>query len=71
KSKSETYKQAWSISEQHLLGRPLTEIPDGERNRWSKISKAIGGHRTPRQVTSRVQKYIEKLKPFGVDMERV
>jgi len=34
--------------------------------RWQKISKAMGGHRTPRQVASRVQKYFEKLKKFGV-----
>jgi len=33
KPKSETYKQAWSISEQHLLERLLSEIPDGEKNR--------------------------------------
>ncbi|KAI9438053.1 hypothetical protein H4582DRAFT_2076646 [Lactarius indigo] len=70
KPKSETYKQAWSISEQHLLERLLTEIPDGEKNRWSKISKAMGGRRTPRQVASRVQKYFEKLKLFGVNVER-
>ncbi|KAH9007375.1 hypothetical protein EDB83DRAFT_2461945 [Lactarius deliciosus] len=69
KPKSETYKQAWSISEQHLLERLLTEIPDGEKNRWSKISKAMGGRRTPRQVASRVQKYFEKLKHFGVNVE--
>jgi hypothetical protein len=86
KPKSETYKQAWSISEQHLLERLLTEIPDGEKNRyatsfrfatgsadvyilrWSKISKAMGGRRTPRQVASRVQKYFEKLKLFGVNI---
>ncbi|KAH9052694.1 hypothetical protein EDB87DRAFT_1656352 [Lactarius vividus] len=70
KPKSETYKQAWSVSEQHLLERLLTEIPDGEKNRWSKISKAMGGRRTPRQVASRVQKYFEKLKLFGVNVER-
>ena len=90
KPKSETYKQAWSISEQHLLERLLAEIPDGEKNRyeglfclrvrnanvhvflnrWSKISKAMGGRRTPRQVASRVQKYFEKLKLFGVNLER-
>jgi len=64
KPKSETYKQAWSISEQHLLERLLAEIPEGEKNRWSKISKAMGGRRTPRQVASRVQKYFEKLKLF-------
>lgn len=32
--RSETYGQAWSISEQHLLERLLEEIPDGERNRY-------------------------------------
>jgi len=68
--KSETYKQAWSISEQHLLERLLAEIPDGEKNRWSKISKAMGGRRAPRQVASRVQKYFEKLKLFGVNVDR-
>jgi hypothetical protein len=70
KPKSETYKQAWSVSEQHLLERLLSEIPDGEKNRWSKISKSMGGRRTPRQVASRVQKYFEKLKLFGVNVER-
>ncbi|KAI0265298.1 hypothetical protein BC834DRAFT_179762 [Gloeopeniophorella convolvens] len=70
KPKSETYKQAWSVSEQHLLERLLVEIPDGEKNRWSKISKAMGGRRTPRQVASRVQKYFEKLKLFGVNVEQ-
>ncbi|TFL07439.1 hypothetical protein BDV98DRAFT_557867 [Pterulicium gracile] len=64
--KSETYKQAWSDSEQNLLERLLEEIPEGEKNRWSKISKAMNGRRTPKQVASRVQKYFEKLKRFGV-----
>lgn len=68
KPKPETYKQAWSDSEQHLLERLLKEIPDGEKNRWVKISKAMGGRRTPRQVASRVQKYFEKLKRFGLDI---
>ena len=36
KPKSETYKQAWSVSEQHLLERLLSEIPDGEKNRCEK-----------------------------------
>jgi len=66
KPRPETYKQAWSVSEQHLLERLLEEIPDGEKNRWAKISKAMNGRRTPRQVASRVQKYFEKLKRFGV-----
>ena len=34
KSRSDTYKQVWSVSEQHLLERLLDEIPDGERNRY-------------------------------------
>jgi hypothetical protein len=38
KPKSETYKQAWSISEQHLLERLLAEIPDGEKNRYVPLS---------------------------------
>ncbi|KZT26092.1 hypothetical protein NEOLEDRAFT_1132651 [Neolentinus lepideus HHB14362 ss-1] len=67
KPKPETYKQAWTVSEQHLLERLLEEIPDGERNRWQKISQAMNGRRTPRQVASRVQKYFEKLKRFGID----
>ncbi|TFK94864.1 hypothetical protein K466DRAFT_535005 [Polyporus arcularius HHB13444] len=68
KPKSETYKQAWSVSEQHLLERLLEEIPEGEKNRWAKISKAMNGRRTARQVASRVQKYYEKLKRFGIEV---
>ena len=30
----------------------------------------MGGRRTPRQVASRVQKYFEKLKLFGVKVEQ-
>lgn len=41
-----------------------------DTQRWSKISKAMGGRRTPRQVASRVQKYFEKLKLFGVNVGR-
>ncbi|KAH7926903.1 hypothetical protein BV22DRAFT_1061989 [Leucogyrophana mollusca] len=62
----DTYKLAWSVSEQHLLERLLEEIPDGERNRWAQISRAMNGRRTARQVASRVQKYFEKLRRFGV-----
>ncbi|KAH8102166.1 hypothetical protein BXZ70DRAFT_930649 [Cristinia sonorae] len=68
KPRPETYKQAWSVSEQHLLERLMEEIPEGEKNRWAKISKAMNGRRTPRQVASRVQKYYEKLKRFGLEM---
>ncbi|KAF5373436.1 hypothetical protein D9615_009495 [Tricholomella constricta] len=67
KPKPETYKQAWSVSEQHLLEQLLEQIPEGEKNRWQKISRAMNGRRTPRQVASRVQKYFEKLKRFGVE----
>ncbi|KAI0342496.1 hypothetical protein BDW22DRAFT_1357867 [Trametopsis cervina] len=66
KARPETYKQAWSVEEQHLLERLLEEIPEGEKNRWQKISKAMNGKRTSRQVASRVQKYYEKLKRYGL-----
>ncbi|KAF9556072.1 hypothetical protein CPC08DRAFT_711462 [Agrocybe pediades] len=69
KPKPETYKQAWSESEQNLLEQLLEQIPDGEKFRWQKISKAMGGRRTPRQVASRVQKYFEKLKRFGIGVD--
>jgi len=67
--KSDTFKMAWSVEEQRLLERLLEEIPDGEKNRWAKISQAMNGRRTPRQVASRVQKYFEKLKKFGVEVQ--
>ena len=35
KPRSDTYKQAWSMEEQHLLERLLEEIPDGEKNRFA------------------------------------
>lgn len=41
--------------------------PKNAHRRWAKISKAMSGKRTPRQVASRVQKYFEKLKKFGVE----
>ena len=36
KPKSETYKEALSVSEQHLLERLLSEIPDSEKNRYEE-----------------------------------
>lgn len=36
--------------------------------RWVKISNAMGGTRSARQVASRVQKFTEKMKKFGLDM---
>ncbi|KZS96993.1 hypothetical protein SISNIDRAFT_450789 [Sistotremastrum niveocremeum HHB9708] len=62
----DTYKQAWTHEEQHILERLLAEIPEGAKNRWAKISQGMMGRRTPRQVASRVQKYFAKLKKFGV-----
>lgn len=38
KPKPETFNQAWSVSEQHLLERLLEEIPDGEKNRYMTLS---------------------------------
>ena len=35
--KFETYKQAWSLSEQHLLERLLSEIPNGKNN-WYEMT---------------------------------
>ncbi|KAJ7680165.1 hypothetical protein B0H17DRAFT_1077071, partial [Mycena rosella] len=57
----------WSMSEQNLLERLLEEIPAGDARRYQKISIAMGGRRTPRQMWSRVQKYLQKLKKFGVE----
>ncbi|KAI0701853.1 hypothetical protein BC835DRAFT_1411335 [Cytidiella melzeri] len=68
KPRPDTYKQAWSVEEQHLLERLLEEIPEGAKNRWAQISKAMNGKRTPRQVASRVQKYYEKLKRYGLEV---
>lgn len=48
----------------------LVCLKDSNRHRWAKISQAMDGRRTPRQVASRVQKYFEKLKRFGVGVEK-
>ena len=53
KPKSGTYKQARSVSEQHLLKRLLSEIPDGEDNRYT------------RQLFVRVRIYILKMFNLG------
>ena len=65
---SRTYNQSWSEAEQRQLDVLLEQFPDGTKNRWSNISKAMGGTRTPRQVASRVQKYFLKMRKFGVDI---
>ncbi|CAE6452219.1 unnamed protein product [Rhizoctonia solani] len=61
-----TFKQNWSLAEQHTLERLLVEIPSTVKFRWVRISEAMGGTRTPRQVASRVQKYYEKMRKLGV-----
>lgn len=51
KPRNETYKQAWSVEEQHLLERLLQEIPDGEKNRYvfpfRHTSLSLPSHSTP------------------------
>lgn len=67
KGKTDTYKVMWSAEEQNLLERLLEEIPADDPRRYLKISVAMEGRRTPRQVSSRVQKYLQKLKKYGVE----
>ncbi|KAG6872641.1 hypothetical protein C0995_008072 [Termitomyces sp. Mi166 len=44
KPKPETYKQQWSMSEQHLLEQLLEQIPDGEKNRGSSYGTSSDLH---------------------------
>ncbi|KAF8330839.1 uncharacterized protein EI90DRAFT_1102105 [Cantharellus anzutake] len=67
KPKAELFNVPWTAEEQRLLEKCLLEIPSTEKQRWIKISKAMGGVRTGRQVASRVQKYNLKLKKFGLE----
>ncbi|KAJ7201105.1 hypothetical protein GGX14DRAFT_465796 [Mycena pura] len=67
KEKPDNYKVLWSASEQNLLERLLEEIPASDPRRFLNISLAMNGRRTPRQVSSRVQKYLQKLKKYGVE----
>ncbi|XP_075163493.1 ada2a-containing complex component 1 [Haematobia irritans] len=66
-SKPETYNQLWSIEEQKRLEELLIEYPEErvEMHRFTKIAKALG-NRTPQQVSSRVQKYFQKLYSAGM-----
>ena len=50
----------------HVFSCILSFVITDPFYRWQKISRAMGGKRTPRQVASRVQKYFEKLKRFGI-----
>ncbi|KAH8112321.1 hypothetical protein DFH11DRAFT_1481759, partial [Phellopilus nigrolimitatus] len=63
---SKTFNQTWSDEEQKMLDMLLEQFPDGTKNRWANISKAMNGRRTPRQVASRVQKYFAKMKKWGL-----
>lgn len=66
-TKPETYNQLWSIEEQKRLEELLIEYPEErvEMHRFTKIAKALG-NRTPQQVSSRVQKYFQKLHSAGM-----
>ncbi|XP_012287409.1 ZZ-type zinc finger-containing protein 3 [Orussus abietinus] len=66
-SKPETFNQLWTAEEQRRLEELLIEYPpeEVEMRRWTKIANALG-NRTPKQVSSRVQKYFIKLLRAGL-----
>lgn len=66
-SKPETFNQLWTVEEQRRLEELLIEYPpeEVEMRRWTKIANALG-NRTPKQVSSRVQKYFIKLLRAGL-----
>lgn len=66
-SKPETFNQLWTVEEQKQLEELLIKFPAEriEMHRFSKIAKALG-NRTARQVSSRVQKYFQKLHSAGM-----
>lgn len=66
-SKPETFNQLWTMEEQRRLEELLIEYPpeEIEMRRWTKIANALG-NRTPKQVSSRVQKYFLKLLRAGL-----
>ncbi|XP_043287116.1 ZZ-type zinc finger-containing protein 3 [Venturia canescens] len=66
-SKPETFNQLWTTEEQRRLEELLVEYPpeEVEMRRWTKIANALG-NRTPKQVSSRVQKYFLKLLRAGL-----
>ncbi|XP_011155329.2 ZZ-type zinc finger-containing protein 3 [Solenopsis invicta] len=66
-SKPETFNQLWTVEEQRRLEELLVEYPpeEIEMRRWTKIANALG-NRTPKQVSSRVQKYFIKLLRAGL-----
>lgn len=62
-SKPETFNQPWTDEEQMRLIDLLQKYPEEtvQMRRWTKIANEFG-NRTPKQVSSRVQKYEKKLK---------
>lgn len=62
-----TWKKPWSDEEHRLLKRLMVEYPPEENRRWIKISEAMGGTRTSRQVASRVQKCFGQLRGSRLD----
>ncbi|KAM7358009.1 ada2a-containing complex component 1 [Cochliomyia hominivorax] len=66
-TKPETFNQLWTVEEQKRLEELLIKYPEEriEMHRFTKIAKALG-NRTARQVSSRVQKYFQKLHSAGM-----
>ncbi|XP_011495608.1 PREDICTED: ZZ-type zinc finger-containing protein 3 [Ceratosolen solmsi marchali] len=66
-TKPETFNKLWTTDEQRRLEELLIKYPpeDIEMRRWTKIANALG-NRTPKQVSSRVQKYFIKLMKAGL-----
>ena len=66
-TKPETFNQLWTVEEQKRLEELLIKYPEEriEMHRFSKIAKALG-NRTAKQVSSRVQKYFQKLHSAGM-----
>lgn len=63
KPKPETYKQAWSVAEQHLLEQLLEQIPEGEKNRFVVLSKPSVAY-TETSVVGR--RYLVRWKGGGL-----
>lgn len=66
-TKPDTFNQFWTVEEQKRLEELLIKYPEEriEMHRFNKIAKALG-NRTARQVSSRVQKYFQKLHSAGL-----
>lgn len=70
-SKPETFNQPWTDEEQMRLDRLLEKYPEEtiQMRRWTKIANELG-NRTPKQVSSRVQKYEIKLKQVAMTFRK-